>query len=156
MKEIPLVSKNGIIRGYAIIDDIDFDCINQYNWFLANGRAVRKDLDRGNKNIYMHREIMGALDKEIVDHKNRNPLDNRKENLRFCTSSQNSCNSKIAKSNTSGFKGISFIKKSKKWRVRINIKNKQIFLGTFRFKKDAINAYKKGAIKYHDRFMNFY
>ena len=56
---------------------------------------------------------------------NRNKLDNRKENLRIVTPSQNNMNSKISARNTSGVKGISWAKEDNLWHTYININNKR-------------------------------
>lgn len=89
----------------AIVDDDDFDWLNQVKWFTkitGNGtRSYAARFKRINKRpttIYMHRAIMtddleavGLTGKE-VDHINRNTLDNRRENLRVCTKQQNLAN----------------------------------------------------------------
>lgn len=86
------------------------------------------------KNYLIHRLIFlyhhGYLP-DYVDHINGNPLDNRIENLRECTKSQNNCNSKKPKNNTSGVKGITWHKRHKKWYVRIFYEKQKYELGLF-------------------------
>ena len=84
----------------------------------------------------MHRQIMNFPEKGIlIDHKNRNGLDNRKENLRLCNSSQNSQN--CAPYGKYKYKGVDLKKKTVKgkdylyWRSRIKIGEKETFLGYF-------------------------
>ncbi len=79
---------------------------------------------------------------KIIDHINGDKYDNRIENLREATYSENKKNLKIYKTNTSGYAGISFDKTRKKWFVSISINNKLKNLGRFRNIEDAINARK--------------
>ena len=72
---------------YAIVDDEDYEYLNQWRWFtFKNGYvwyvARETTIDHKRKCIYMHRLIMNAVNGECVDHINRNGLDNRKYNLR--------------------------------------------------------------------------
>lgn len=104
--------------------------------------------------IKLHRLINGATiikdgyvfnNALSVDHKNRNTLDNRRENLRFCTKSQNAMNSKKRVGNTSGHKGVSWEKNRQKWKAYLNLQGKQIHLGYFDSKQEAVIARLKGA-----------
>ena len=99
---------------------------------------------------YMYHGI-DPLEKE-VDHINRNRLDNRIENLRLVTSSQNLMNSGSYKNNTSGFKGVYWDKIKKNWRTLIIVNGKRIQLGSFINKEDAIKARKEAEIKYFGDF----
>src|SRR5690242_203106 len=103
MKEIQLT--HGQV---TIVDDEDFEWLSQWKWYAqlnqSDGkyRAVRnKRIGPRNEDrkimIWMHREILGAGNEIKVDHKNHNPLDNRKINLRLATSSQNNMNAAIRK-----------------------------------------------------------
>ncbi len=107
----------------------------------------------------MHREILGLDhgDRRQVDHINGDGLDNRKENLRICDTSKNVINRSIGKINTSGYKGVNWRKKSKKWVARIGFNNKRIYLGDFNNKEDAARAYDTAALKYYGEFakLNF-
>lgn len=87
-----------------------------------------------------------------IDHKDGNPSNNKFDNLREATRSQNNWNSKLAKNNTSGYKGLTLNKQTGKWRARIRCYGKKINLGTFNDKLDAINALKEARIKYHGDF----
>ena len=92
----------------------------------------------------VHRLVAGAFiqnpeKKKCVDHINNDVKNNKVENLRWATNSQNSQNAKISKDNTSGTKGVSFRKDIKKWRARITINGKVINLGSFMKKEDAVN-----------------
>jgi len=75
-----------------------------------------------------------------VDHINRDGCDNRIINLREVTAREQSANTGLSKANTSGVKGVSFLKGPGKWRASANIDGKKTNLGTFYDLKDAIAA----------------
>lgn len=95
------------------------------------------------KNYKAHRLIFllhhGYLPK-IIDHIDGNPHNNKIENLREATCGQNLMNAKIRKNNTSGHKGVSFLKKQKKWLAQADLNKKHYYLGVFETKEEAINA----------------
>lgn len=133
---------------FAIIDDEDFDLLNQYKWRIdAHGYAVT-----GKKNIFMHRMIMRAKKGQIIDHINHDTLDNRKINLRFCVSVENSRNRQLNKNNSSGYKGVSLHKMCGKWQARIKLPNKRKSLGLFSDRVEAAKAYNKAAKLYYGEY----
>jgi hypothetical protein len=139
---------------FAIVDNEDFDNINQYKWYFCKGYAVRDIGGRKNrKTIYMHRLINGTPEKMETDHINRNKLDNRKCNLRSVDKMLNSINRGKNKNNKSGFKNIYFEKCSGKWRLELTVKNKNYRLGRFLNIKDAVNAQQRYEKMYG--FINF-
>ena len=77
--------------------------------------------------------------KKCIDHIDNNKVNNNLLNLRFATHSQNSKNRSISSKNTSGTKGVCWNKKSQKWHAQITINGKQINLGSYINKDDAIN-----------------
>lgn len=85
---------------------------------------------------------------ELIDHIDRNPLNNRRNNLRFVTPSQNSINRGISVVNTSGFIGVIWRGRRSAWEARVKINRKIIYLGQFKNKHDAIVARLKGELKY--------
>jgi hypothetical protein len=110
----------------------------------------------------MHHIILKLQPGEEGDHINRNTLDNRRENLRRATHSQNCCNQRVLKaSNTSGFKSITKAwargRHYERWRVRIAFNGKRIHIGYFRSPEVAARAYDEAAKKYHGQFaqLNF-
>ena len=107
-----------------------------------------------NKSIMLHRYLLNYNGKDIVDHVNNNPLDNRKGNLRIVTSFQNAMNKTSSKNGTSKYIGVSFDKSRNKWIVGITLNNKNKFLGRF---KDEIYAAKTrdiATLKYYGEYGN--
>ena len=131
MKEIKLTNS-----GFTLVDDENFDYLNQWKWQKSdNGYAYRCDKGKG---VYIHRLINKTLFGLSTDHINRNKLDNRKENLRTCIGQLNFFNRGLNKNNTSGYKGICWEKKRKKWFAQIMINRKHHFLGYFNNIKEAV------------------
>lgn len=126
----------------VIIDYDDFDKFNKYNWFLVKKNIyyyVATDIPFNGKykRKYLHQIVYGEKKGFVIDHINRNPLDNRKDNLRFVDKSVNGFNSKIRIDNISGFRNISFDKTRNKWVVRRVINGKYKFLGRYNNLEDA-------------------
>jgi hypothetical protein len=111
-------------------------------------------------NGYIHISVMGKLyyahrlawlymtgdwPKNDIDHINRERNDNKWINLRNATPSQNHMNKATPKSNTSGYRGVSFNKLVKKWTAQIKINRKKIHLGCFACKEEAAKSYEKAA-----------
>lgn len=91
---------------------------------------------------------------ELTDHIDRNPLNNRKENLRPATHTENARNSSISKNNTSGFTGVYMCKQNnwERWRAEICVNKNRIVLGHFIDKTDAIKARLEAEAKYYGEF----
>ncbi len=137
-----------------MVDDDDYEEMNAYNW-TCNGRgyAARSAKIKGVKvPFFMHRCIMDAPPDSEVDHINGNRLDNRKENLRLATRSQNRCNCPTYKSSSTGVKGVTFHKHSGQFRARIQINGDRRELGGFGTLIEAEAAYDKAALLCHGEF----
>lgn len=132
-KEIKL-TKNKV----ALIDDEDFEFLNQFKWYFNTGYAMRRNKKQ---TILMHRVINNTPDGMETDHINRKKLDNRRINLRSCTNQQNQMNSSKMINTTSKYKGVCWHINNKKWQV--NIQNK--YLGYFKSELEAAKAYDKAA-----------
>lgn len=115
-------------------------------WSLSNkGYALHwTTLNGQRKALYMHRIIMNAPPDLQVDHINHNRLDNRRENLRFATRSENNASRHILKSNTSGFTGVS--RNGNRWECRIRYQKQRIYLGSFTNPLEAAMTYDVAAL----------
>jgi hypothetical protein len=150
MKQIPLTQNK-----VAIVDDKDFVELSKYKWYFAQGYAVRNSPPPQRK-IFMHRIILNPTKGKIIDHINGDSLDNRQDNLRMSTVSENQHNQKVRK-NISGYKGVHWHKRIKKWHAKIKVEMNDIHLGYFSDRVEAAKAYNKGAKLYHGEFakLNF-
>lgn len=147
-----------ISRGYvAKIDDIDAD-LAKVKWFALcekHNYVVRRNKER---RIYLHRVVMARIvgrelvKSDIVDHINGDRLDNRRSNLRLVTPSQSSQNTSKSYSNRSGYKGVTFNKKARKYLAKICVDRKHIYLGLFETPEQAHAAYCEASKKYHGEY----
>ena len=132
----------------------DYNKIKDYNWYVNDQHYLLARVNIGNKkvkDIRMHRIIMDVEDPNIeIDHihgiKSRN--DNRKSNLRLATHSQNNINKDKASNNTSGVKGVTWDKRTGKWRVRITVNKVTHELGFFDEFEEATKVRKEAEEKY--------
>lgn len=158
MKIIPLT------RGQvAIVDDEDFEQFGHLNWYASWCKETRsfyarrtqpRDANGKRKVSILHREILRLDDPKIKgDHKNHDTLDCRRENLRVATHSQNTSHRKgVDAHNTSGFRGVCWNKKLRKWASKIQKDGIDIFLGYFVNKMDAADAYAAANLHYFGEF----
>ena len=99
-----------------------------------------------------HLYMTGNFPENNIDHINHIKDDNRWTNLRDATSSQNQANQVNPKNNTSGYKGVSWHKSTKKWLAKIGYMNKDIYIGIYTTPQEAAEAYKKKAIELFGEF----
>jgi hypothetical protein len=149
---------------FTIVDPRDFYWLNNFQWYDQqkdqNTYVVRFILNPGKrvKIVSMHREIMKPPENLLVDHRNCDGLDNRRQNLRLATPSQNMCNRRKTTSKTSSrFVGVCFDKGTGRWLAYIVTEGKTKWLGRFDNEIDAAKARDIAAIKYHKEFarLNF-
>lgn len=128
----------------------DYNKIKDYTWYTrTNNQGYKELLSKcDNKTIKMHWIVF----EKNCDHKNMNTLDNRKENLRKATNSQNNTNQHKQSNNTSGFIGVSFDRETNKWAAYINIDKKRKRIGRFISLKDAVMARLNAESKYYGEF----
>lgn len=148
----------------AFIDDEDFERVSKFKWTYQRAHiGLDKNCEyaftttggshKTRKRIYLHRFISNAPKGKLVDHINGNGLDNRKDNIRFASHSQNQANVK-PKTNKmySNLKGVSFYKQCNKWMSTITVSGKRIYLGVFTTDVAAHEAYKNASIKHFGEF----
>lgn len=136
---------------FATIDNEDYELVRGYKWQAlrsVNGfYAVHAYLDKTtgkNRKLFLHKLVIGAGDNEQVDHRNRNTLDCRKQNLRQATSAQNAWNrGRQANNLTSHYKRVYFDKTHGRFRAKIMSNGRVTYLGYFRTEEEAASAYSK-------------
>jgi hypothetical protein len=137
------------ITNYILKPQLNNNGYYRINLFLDN--KIRK--------FYLHRLIALAfienpLNKKCIDHINNEKLDNRIENLRFVSHSENNINKRIGKNNKSSCKGVYFNKNKQKWISLITFNKKSFYLGEFKNIDDAIKKRKVACLLYFGEFIN--
>lgn len=155
-QDYKIIDNCGIIyveNNEVLIDIDDLDKVIQFLWRIdEDGYVVNR---QGKKIIYLHRLITKCNKNEEADHKNRNKLDNRKNNLRICTRAQNQQNQskRTNRKYTSKHKGVNWSKDV--WRCRISCENIRMLIGFFNNEDAAGNAYNYYAKIIHKEFACF-
>lgn len=134
-----------------MVDEEDFERANEYKWY-RNSCGYALSTRTRPKSLLLHRLIMQSPTGVVIDHWNRNKLDNRRSNLRLATHSQNLCNRGPEKKNTSGLKGVSWVPKRGKWLAQICFRGVHKNLGRFQTKELAAAAYAEAAVRIHGAF----
>jgi hypothetical protein len=169
MKKILIYGRySGSPKLYALVDDEDFERASQHSWYATtpnNRKGYIYSLPNGSGNgtLLLHRFIMGLEkgDGLIPDHINHDVWDNRRANLRVVTRAGNAANmryaKKLSKTNTSGYRGVCFIKKpgtKNPWMAFVSRK----YLGSYSTAEAAARAYDIAAVEKfgsHNAFVNF-
>lgn len=125
MKKIKLTQNK-----VTLVDNEDFEWLNQWKWYFCNGYAMRNKADRSGL-IRMHRLINKTPEGLFTDHINRNKLDNRRNNLRTVNKSLNGHNTGARVNSKSGVKGVMWDKRRNKWRAEIMVNRIRKFIGYF-------------------------
>lgn len=135
----------------ALVDDEDYDRVNEYKWQAYKNKKGNSTYARVNYDLTMHRLILNLTsnDKVEVDHIDMNGLNNQKSNLRIVNRSQNKCNATIQKNNKTGLKGVGYYKRGGHYRARIKINGKETHLGFFDTAEEAGAAYDKASKEIH-------
>ena len=150
MKEISLTKGK-----VAIVDDEDFEYLNQWKWSFDGSYATRSKHIKINKNkykskkVYLHHLLVDRSN-GVIDYKKRNKLDNRRLNVRVVSVASNIRNGKLRKNNKSGITGVYFDKNKHKWLSQIMVNKKHISLGAYESKELAIKAREQGENKYYE------
>jgi hypothetical protein len=136
--------KYGVLS--CIIDSEDYDKVKFSRWQVIKRRDVFHVQSSFDHNIYLHRIILPGH--KLIDHKNGDGLDNRKENLRPADKRTNAQNRRVTPGT---FKGV-LRARSGGFLARIVIEGKQKYLGTFPSREEAAKAYNEAALKYFGEF----
>lgn len=125
---------------YFDIDDLP--TVQSRRWYMdKDGYLTHSYIFRGQRRfVRFHRVIMNAQPNQVVDHINQNRFDNRKENLRLCTRTENDRNRGLYRTNKSGVTGVHFDSKRSKWIASITYNSKRIFIGRYDVEAEAIKA----------------
>jgi hypothetical protein len=150
MKKLTIVSKTHGTHD-VLLDDADYKKIQSElgTWYISLKREnfyVQKHTQSGV--IEIQRHLMNPPKGLYVDHINRNPLDNRRKNLRICTNAANLRNGRTRSTNKSGHSGVCWDKERNKWATEIKVNYKKIFLGRYSNIKDAIRVRKLAEERY--------
>lgn len=160
MKRIPLTQGK-----VALVSDRDYHYLMQWKWCYAacgvgsgkGGYAIRRGPRPVSKTIYMHAVVAarkGLVGK--VDHSNRNKLDNQRRNLRSATQSQNQVNHDLHANNGSGYRGVTWHLRARKWQAYITVQKHFHYLGLYPAtnagKVAAARRYNTAARKYFGSF----
>ena len=135
-----------------LLDDEDFVRVssdfNNLKWCVTkNHKGLYAQKRTSTGKVYLHRYIMNNPN-GIVDHINKNTLDNRKCNLRVTTNANNLRNGTLRINNTTGTTGVYYDAKRKRYAVTIKVNYKTIHLGRYKTLDEAINVRKKAEVKY--------
>lgn len=142
-REIPLTAGK-----IALVDDEDFESLLGFTWHavrssqkIENWYARRTEKGENGKpvHIYMHRVILSASKDQECDHRDHDGLNNRRSNLRLCSRALNCANIRRAPA-ASGYRGVYYQKKDRRWQAQATVNNKTVNLGTFSDPSDAAKA----------------
>lgn len=153
-----------ITGGYtALVDEDDYERLSRYRWTAdvrKSGVYAKRHIDKrwnGERMriiIYLHMSVMGhPRGGKQIDHKDRNPLNNTKSNLRVCTPAENRRNSISWKTNKTGYRGVD-PRPSGRYGAYITHNYKNIFIGTYDTPEQAARAYDQKAIELFGEFAN--
>lgn len=147
-----------LTKGYeAVIDAADVHLVDGVNWYAnTDGNTVYAQrgayANGAQKTTRLHRVLMGVNDELLVDHIDGDGLNNRRSNLRLATREQNNRNQRLVKRNSSGFKGVSWDKKERKWLAQIRVDGRSRNLGRYKTPEQAHAAYCAASLKIYGEF----
>lgn len=132
---------------FALVDESDWADVSRFNWHLSgDGRYAARTAPT--ETVFMHAHIAGPR----PDHVNGNGLDNRRHNLRLASIQQNCCNKGVSSNNTSGFVGVTWSKRHKRWVSKICSRRRWFYLGSYADPIAAACAYNSAAREHFGDF----
>lgn len=150
-----------LTKGYtAVIDAADAPDVGQWNWIAheqrrADGTVRAVYAARGTREgplLYLHRALLGTPGDVQIDHEDGDGLNCRRANLRPATHGQNMHNQRTSRRNTSGVKGVVWLKRERLWRARVNAGGREAFNGYFATFEDAASAVAQARRDLHGDF----
>lgn len=140
-REVPL--SRGLV---ALVDDEDYSAVLAAGSWSARPRGSTTYAARhtGRTTQQLHTFLTGW---PFVDHANGDGLDNRRANLRPATRSQNNANARLRPDSTTGYKGVTYIKRAGKWQARIRVDGHLHSLGYYADPEQAARAYDAAALE---------
>ena len=130
-------------------DIADYELVSKYTWYITHKGYVASR----HPYLLLHRLLYGNCKDMQVDHRDGVKINNRRDNLRSATNTQNHYNKGKHTGNCSSqYKGVYYESSRNKYVARITVNGKTIGLGRFDSDRDAAVAYNNAAIKYHGEF----
>jgi len=139
-------------------DDEDYERLSQFKWYVSVKNGRLKAIYRIDKsgpimtNITMQHEVLGLPSHQIIDHKDVDPGNNCKDNLRPCSAGENRCNQRPRIDGGVKYKGVSYRRHAKKYAARVRLDGQETWLGYHNTAISAAVAYDEGAEKIHGEF----
>ena len=145
---IQIYGKGNEKKCVAEIDLEDYERVKDYKWYVKEKNYVYNcKLGR------LSRYLLGITNPKLdTDHEDHDTLNNRKYNIRPCTRTQNNANRNKRKDNTSGYKGVMWCARDKRWITQIGINGQLVHLGSYTDKREAAKRYNKEAYKLWGNF----
>src|SRR3990167_1954504 len=130
---------------FAQVDDDDYESVSRFPWYAKRHSPGKFQAARSTyfpktgkrETILMHRALLRVGAGLLVDHVDGDPLNNKRENLRACTRSQNKQNAVRHRNCQSKFKGVHLLRKTGKWMARITTSGRRMSLGYFADEAEA-------------------
>jgi hypothetical protein len=136
-----------------IIDVQDYELVSKYRWWKDKNSGYFITTTNGCA-LYLHRLLLPDKEGLVCDHRNRDKSDNRRVNLRYATKQQNSQNRSISCANKSGYIGVCWHIRNKKFHAGIRVNGKTLNLGYYHTAEEAARVRDKAALQYYGDFAN--
>lgn len=142
---------------HVVIDVDDFEFVSSRTWRIHLGwnntpyATTSVEIGERLRSRSIHRLLMNPPSGMVVDHRNRNTLDNRRQNLRICTRTENTRN-RVSRTGTSIYKGVFWVAVRSRWVAKLLHDKKQVWLGAYQTEEEAAEAYNRAAVHYFGEF----
>jgi len=140
---------------YCTLSTSKYDLVKMHRWYANKGFntfycVAHISNSKGIRTLLKMHKIL--LTSELVDHVDRDGLNNQTHNLRPCTRSQNASNRGILSNNTSGHRGVFWNKETNRWRALVRVNYKMKHLGYFENIKEACKTVEEARKRYFGDF----